>query len=113
MQGRHLTGFVHHRVARSETWRRFPQRDLNRVIPRADAHADAQWLLPRVHPRLVAELNSLAVQAAATDQIGEILKNVSAGHDVDGAGFRERLASVLSFDPGELVITRAKDGDSF
>lgn len=36
-----FAGFVHHAVSGCETGRGLPQRDLDRVVPGADAGADA------------------------------------------------------------------------
>jgi hypothetical protein len=69
-----------HRVAAGERRRRFPARDLDRVVPRADADADAERLAARVRERAL-ELVVLAVQRRGESRV--VLDAVGAGEDVD------------------------------
>ncbi len=106
---RQLGGLEDHRVAAGERRRRFPARDLDRVVPRADADADAERLAARVGERAL-QLVVLAVERRRETAV--VLEAVGAGQHVDHLGFLDRLAGVAHFDLGDLAIALAQDPGS-
>lgn len=110
MQRRHFTRLIHHGVPRSETRRGFPQRDLQRVVPRADPHADAERFFGAVHPGVGAEGDRLPVEATAADEVGEEFEDVGPGVDIDGGGLREGFPRVVGLNAGDGVVARAEEG---
>ena len=71
-----------HRVARRQRRGGFPQGDLDRVVPRADARHHAQRLAAGVDERGVAQRDLAAFQRR--DQPRVVLQHIRAGDDVDG-----------------------------
>ena len=96
-----------HRVAGSQGWRRFPQGDLDRVVPRTDTGGHAQRLATGVDERAFAQGDLLAFDGR--DQACVVLEHVGAGDDVDVTGFRVRLAGVEGFQHGQFIVALAQD----
>ena len=113
VQGRDLARLVDHAVPRGEARAGLPQRDLQRVVPGADADTHAQGLFGAVHPRVRAEAGGLAVQAARGDEVGEELEDVGAGDDIDGGCLGEGFAGVEGFGFGEGVVASAQERGGF
>ena len=106
---RHFARLEDHRVARRQRRGRFPQGDLDRVVPRADARHHAQRLAAGVDERGVAQRDLAAFQRR--DQPRVVLQHVRAGDDVDGRGFGIRFTGVEGFQRCQLVVTLAQDID--
>ena len=112
VEWREFRGFVDHAVAGGETGSRLPQSDLNGVVPGTDSGTDPEGRFGGVEPGIWAELGCLAVQATSSNHVGVVLKDISAGDDVNSAGLSEGLASVSGLDLGELIVAFAEEGDS-
>lgn len=104
-----LARLVDHAVAGGEARGRLPQRDLDGVVPGADAGADAEGLLGRDDGGGGPEPERLPVQAAARDQVREVLEHVGARDDVDGGRLGERLPRVEGLDARQGVVVAAQE----
>jgi len=96
-----------HRVAEGERGSRLPARDLQRVIPGADAGDDSERLAARITESLRAEVDVLAGRALC--ESGEILEAFRAGDDVDDARFLNRLAGIARLERGQFIVAGAQD----
>ncbi len=104
---RHFARLKDHRVARCQRRRGFPQRNLNRVVPRADARDHTERLAARINERGVAQRDLLPLQRR--DQTRVILQHVCAGDDIHAGGFAQRLAGIQGFQRSQLVVARAQN----
>ena len=86
--------------------RRFPAGDLDRVVPCADAHADAERLAARIDERVLAQRNLAAFERGG--EPGVILDDVGAGHDIHRARFGDRLARIAHLQLSEFIVARAQ-----
>lgn len=106
-QRRHFAGLENHRVARGQCRSRFPQGDLDRVVPRADTGHNAQRLATGVDERGVTQRDLLAFNGRGQARV--VFQYVGAGHDVDVTGFGVRLAGVQGFQCGQFIVALAQD----
>ena len=105
----HFARLEDHRVARRQRRGGFPQGDLDRVVPRADARHHAQRLAAGVDERGVAQRDLAAFQRR--DQPRVVLQHVCTGDDIHGRGFGKRFTGVEGFQRCQLVVALAQDID--
>ena len=96
-----LGGLEDHRVAASERRRGLPAGDLEGVVPRADASADAEGLPPGVDEG-ARQRRVLPVQLVR--QAGEVLQAVRARVHVDRQGLCDGLAGVEDLYVSQLLV---------
>ena len=106
---RYFARLEDHRVARRQRRGGFPQGDLDRIVPRADARHHAQRLAAGIDEGGLAQRDLAAFQCR--DQPRVVLQHVRAGDDVDGRGFRKRFTGVEGFQLCQLVVALAQDID--
>ena len=86
--------------------RRLPAGDLDRIVPRADADADAERLAPRIGEG-AAEIDVLAVEGG--DARRRRIRGSRRGGGVGDQRFLDRLAGVERLEPRKLVVAGAQD----
>ena len=104
-QRRVLGRLEDHRVAHGERRRGLPAGALDRIVPGADADADAERLAARVGEGS-AEIDEVAVEAG--DDAAEELQRVGGGGGVGDQRFLDRLAGVERLQPRQLCVALAQ-----
>ena len=102
-----FAGLEDHGVAGSQGRSGFPQGDLDRVVPGADASNHAQRLAAGVDEGGLAQRDLLAFQGRHETRV--VLEHVGTGDDVDGLGLGQGLAGVEGFQQRQLVVALAED----
>ena len=104
-----LARFENHRIAGGQRWRRFPQGDLDRVVPRADPGYHPQRFATGIDEGTVAQRDLATFQRR--DQASVILQHVGAGDDIDGGGFAEGFTGIQRLQPRQLIVALAQKVD--
>ena len=94
------------RIAASQRWRAFPAGDLRRVIPRTDAHTQAQRFAAGINP-VFAQLNMLSGQGRGDP--AEIFQRIGPAGRIRHRCFLIRFASVIGFQHRQIMIAFAHD----
>ncbi len=94
-----------HGVAHGERGRGLPAGALDRIVPGADADADAERLAARIGEGS-AEIDEIAVEAG--DDAAEEFQRVGGGGGVGHQRFLDGLAGVERFQPRQLCIALAQ-----
>ena len=104
---RQLARLEDHGIAGGERRRGLPAGDLDRIVPGADAGADAERLAPRIGEGAVAERHVLAMHDLR--QPGEELEAIGGRADIGLRRLLDRLAGVEHFEPRQLLLALAQD----
>ena len=84
----------------------FQPAHLDRIVPGADADADAERLAPRIGEG-AAEIDVVAI--VARDRAAEIFERVGGRGGVGDQRLLDRLAGVERLEPRQLGVARAQD----
>ena len=105
-QRRVLRRLEHHGVAHGERRRRLPAGDLDRIVPGADADADAERLAPRIGEG-AAEIDIVAVEGG--DRAAEIFERIGGRRRVGNQRLLDGLAGVERLEPRQFGVAGAQD----
>ncbi len=105
-QRRKLRRLEHERIARREAGSRFPARDLDGIVPRADAGADPEGFATGIDEG-ARQVRVLAVDPGSDAR--EEVEAFGAGLDVGLGRFLDRASRIETFQPSDFHLALAQD----